>query len=443
MRAERIRILLERERAVLAERTPESRRLFERARRVLAGGVASSFQSREPWPLHLERGEGPRVWDADGNEYLDFHNGFSSMVQGHAHPAVLAATAERAARGAHFAAPTEEAIVVAEELARRFGLPRWRFTNSGSESTMGAIRLARALTGRDDVVRIAGAYHGHHDAVLAGASAGVPAAVAAQVHPVEFNDAAVMERRVAELAEQGRPPACVIMEAAVTSAGLILPEPGYLDAVRSLTRRHGVLLILDEVKTGLTIAPGGAVERFGLEPDMVTLAKTLGAGLPTGAIGMSEEAAALVEDRSVPLFGTFNGNPLAMAAARANLLEVLTPEAYERMEGLGRRLAGGCEAVLADAGLEGYCVALGSKGGVVLGGERVVDHASYRRRHDPELAELCWLWAANRGVFTTAGREPEWNVTVAHDEAAADRYVEVLAGLAAALSPRSSGSARA
>src|SRR4051794_12812709 len=162
----RIRDLTERDTALLNARTPRSGEMFRRADAVRAGGVASSYQLREPWPIYLERGSGPRVWDVDGNEMLDFHNGFGSMVQGHAHPAIGAAVSERYARGTHFAAPTEDAILVGEELARRFRLAQWRYTNSGSESTMDAIRIARGLTGRDDVLKIFGSYHGHHDTVM-------------------------------------------------------------------------------------------------------------------------------------------------------------------------------------------------------------------------------------------------------------------------------------
>jgi glutamate-1-semialdehyde 2,1-aminomutase len=168
----RIAELTEREEKKLNERTQRSRALFERGRRTLAGGVPSSYHLRDPWPIYLDRGEGPRVWDVDGNEMLDFHNGFGSMVQGHAHPAVAAAVRDRLAKGTHFAAPTEDGIVVAEELARRFRLPRWRYTNSGSESTMDAIRIARAFTGRDTIVKIFGSYHGHHDYAMV--SIGVP-----------------------------------------------------------------------------------------------------------------------------------------------------------------------------------------------------------------------------------------------------------------------------
>src|SRR3954467_14778061 len=162
----RIAELTERETAHLNERTPRSGEMFRRADAVLAGGVASSYQLREPWPIYLERGSGPRGWDVDGNEMLDFHNGFGSMVQGHAHPAIGAAVSERYARGTHFAAPTEDAVVVGEQLSARWGLPKWRYTNSGSESTMDAIRIARASPGREPILKIFGSYHGHHDGVM-------------------------------------------------------------------------------------------------------------------------------------------------------------------------------------------------------------------------------------------------------------------------------------
>ena len=163
---QRIRELIEREETALNERTRKSEQMYERAQHVLTGGVASSYQLRDPWPIYLEHGKGPKVWDVDGNEMYDFHNGFGSMVQGHAHPAIGKAIRDRYDRGTHFAAPTEDAIVVGEELTRRWGLPRWRYTNSGSESTMDAIRIARAFTGRDTVMKIFGSYHGHHDTVM-------------------------------------------------------------------------------------------------------------------------------------------------------------------------------------------------------------------------------------------------------------------------------------
>src|SRR3954452_14432137 len=281
----RIAELTERETARLNERTPRSGEMFRRADAVLAGGVSSSYQLREPWPIYLERGDGPRVWDVDGNEAYDFHNGFGSMIQGHAHPAIGRAVQARYAQGTHFAAPTEDAIAVAEELSRRFRMPRWRYTNSGSESTMDAIRIARAYAGRETVMKIFGSYHGHHDTVMVSIGvpydeigdreklaslpygAGIPQAVVDLTIAVPFNDAGAMERRIERLIEEGRKPACVIMEAAMMNLGVVLPEPGYLQAVREITRRHGIVLIFDEVKTGLAIAPGGATEKYGVTPD--------------------------------------------------------------------------------------------------------------------------------------------------------------------------------
>src|SRR6266545_515809 len=300
---ERIKELTEREERVLDERTGKSAAMYRRANQTLAAGVASSYQVRDPWPIYLERGEGPKVWDIDGNEMWDFHNGFGSMVQGHAHPAIGKAISERYGKGTHFAAPTEDAVVVGEELAKRFRLPKWRYTNSGSDSTMDAIRIARAVTKRDTVMKIFGSYHGHHDTVMVSIGvpydkigdrdnlaslpygAGIPDAVVQMTVPVPFNDADAMERRIERLIAEDRKPACVIMEAAMMNLGVVLPEDGYLEAVRDITRKHGIVLIFDEVKTGLCVAPGGATEKFGVMPDMVTLAKALGGGVPSGGIG--------------------------------------------------------------------------------------------------------------------------------------------------------------
>jgi glutamate-1-semialdehyde 2,1-aminomutase len=448
----RLRELLERERATLDGRTQASRRLYERGSATLAGGVASSYQSRDPWPIYLERGDGCEVWDVDGNRYFDFHNGFGSMVQGHAHPAITAAVRERAALGTHFAAPTEDAIVVAEELARRFRLPRWRFTNSGSESTMDAIRIVRAFTGRDVVLKIFGSYHGHHDAVMVSIGveydaigphdaprslpygAGIPQAIVDLTATVPFNDADVLERRIEDLSAEGRKPACLIMEAALMNLGVVLPEPGYLGAVREITRRHGVVLIFDEVKTGLTIAAGGAVERFGVLPDMVTLAKALGGGLPSGAIGATEEVMAGVEEGKTVQVGTYNGNPLTAAAARASLLEVLTPDAYVRLDELNDRLLAGCEVVVERAGFAAYTVGIRSKGCVMFSPVRVVDYETFKEHQDVELTELAWLYNMNRGIFATPGREEEWTLSVVHTDEAVDRYVSVFEELGRELS---------
>jgi len=447
----RIAQLTEREQRRLDERTQGSRALYERARQALSGGVASAYQVREPWPIYLSHGRGSHVWDVDGTEMVDFHNGFGSMVQGHAHPAIVQAVRERVELGTHFAAPTEDGVAVAEELKRRWGLPRWRFVNSGTEATMDAIRIARATTGRETIVKIFGSYHGHHDYLMVSIGvpyeqigdrehyvslrygAGIPQAVADMTIAVPFNDAGAMERRIEQLVEEGRPPACVIMEPAMMNLGVVLPEPGYLEAVRELTRRHDILLIFDEVKTGLCIAAGGATELFGVTPDLVTLAKALGGGLPTGAIGGTEEALEVVENGSVYQVGTYNGNPLAMAAARASLEEVLTPGAYEHLEAIEARLLAGCAEVVERYGLPGYTVGIGAKGCVVFAPEPVVDYESFKAHQDGELADLAWLYNMNRGVYMTPGREEEWTLSIAHTHHDCDAFIAAFDEMAADL----------
>jgi glutamate-1-semialdehyde 2,1-aminomutase len=447
----RIRRLMERERRGLDARTAGSEAMYRRAAGVLVGGVASSYQLRKPWPLYLTRADGPAVWDVDGNRMLDFHNGFGAMVQGHAHPVIGRAVQERYGSGAHFGATTEDAVGVAEELARRWGLPKWRYTNSGSESTMDAIRIARGFTGRDVLMKMFGSYHGHHDAVMISIGgdqadvgdrfhlpslphgAGIPDAVAQLTVAVPFNDAEAMERRIEELDREGRKPACVIMEAAMM-LGLVLPEPGYLEAVRDITRRHGVVLIFDEVKTGLTIAAGGAVERFGVQADLVTLAKALGGGMPSGAIGGTEEVMSVVAEALVYQVGTYNGNPLGMAAARANLCEVLTPAAYAHLDHLNRRMIDGCRRALEEHRLPGYAQGVGARGCVTLAEGRVVDYATLKAREDRELLDLAWAYNANRGILLTPARPEQWTLSITHTEDDVDAYVRVFGELLAELS---------
>ena len=448
----RIQELTEREERTMNERTSRSRELFERARQTMPNGVASSYQAREPWPMFLTRGEGQFVWDADGHRLIDYHNGFGSMVVGHANPAIVKAVSERVRLGSHFSAPTEDASFVAEELARRFRLPKWRFTNSGTEATMDAIRIARGATGRDTLLKILGSYHGHHDSVMVAVGVnldwdetdpddipstpygeGLPRAVADLTVAVPYNDAEALSRRLDRLEEEGRLPACLIMEAAMMNVGVVLPEPGYLEAVREETKKRGVLLIFDEVKTGLTVAPGGATERFGVQPDLVTLAKTLGGGLPSGAVGGTDEVMAVVEEGRVQQVGTFNGNPLSMAAARATLDEVLTPQAYPHLESIDDRLLAGCEAVIERYGLPGYAVGIGSKGCVTFAPSKITNYASFRKQQDVELTELAWLYNVNRDIFMTPGREEEWTLSVALEAADADAFVAVFEELAADL----------
>jgi glutamate-1-semialdehyde 2,1-aminomutase len=444
----RVAALTERERAILRERTGASARTFERAAAVMPGGVPSQFQKSDPWPVYVERGEGSRVWDVDGNEYIDFHNGFGVMCVGHANPAIAAAVKAQMDAGTHFAAPTEGSISVAEELRRRWGLEHWRFTNSGTESTMDAIHLARGVTGRDVIVKIEGTYHGHHDAVMVSVKPppalmgdrerpasvayglGYPDAMTELTRVVPFNDAEALAHLFAEL--EGRV-AGLIMEPAMMNVNIVPPVPGYLERVRGLTSAHGVTLIFDEVKTGAAVAAGGATELYGVTPDVVCLAKAICGGLPGGAIGVTDELAELMADGRVRQQGTFNGNPLVMAAAQATLVDVLTDAAYTRLHAANKTLMAGCERVIADYGLPAHTVGMGSKGCVVFSAEPVREYRDYLTKIHHDLSDLAWLYHMNGGIFMTPGRDEEWTLSVLHSDADLARYVEVFETFARAV----------
>jgi glutamate-1-semialdehyde 2,1-aminomutase len=441
----RVRELIERERGKLLADTEGSQGYYERALAVMPRGVPSSFQAADPRPIYLSHGQGSRVWDVDGNEYVDFHNGFGVMCVGHANPAIVRAVTERAGRGSHFAAPTEGSIAVAEELRRRFGMPQWRFTNSGTESTMDAIHLARAHTGRDVVLKIEGSYHGHHDAVMVSVrppldklgergvaasvpfGAGHPHAVSELTRAIPFNDADVLER---VLADMGDRVAALILEPAMMNITIVGPRPGYLERLRELTARHGVVLVFDEVKTGCTIAAGGAVERFGVTPDVVCLAKAIAGGYPSGAVGMTETLADLITTGAVRQVGTFNGNPLSMAAAHAALTEVLTADAYARFEELDGRLRAGLDDVIARYGLPCHTVGMGSKGCVVFSSEPLYEYRDYATKVDEELSTLSWLYHMNDGIFMTPGVDEQWTLSVAHADEDLQRYVDAFEAFA-------------
>ena len=314
---------------------------------------------------------------------------------------------------------------------------------------MDAIRIARGTTGRETIVKIFGSYHGHHDGVMVSIGveydqigdhenlarlpygAGIPQAVVDLTIPVPFNDAGAMERRIERLTEEGRKPACVIMEPAMMNLGVVLPEPGYLEAVRDITRRHGIVLIFDEVKTGLCIAAGGATERFGVTPDLVTLAKALGGGTPIGAIGGTEEAMAAVEDGSVYQVGTYNGNPLGMAATRgepARGAHARRPTSTWTASTSGSWPA--ARRVIRKHNLPGYSVGVGSKGCVTFSPTKIIDYETFKANQDKDLSELAWLYNMNRGIFMTPGREEEWTLSVTHDDASVDAYVQVFEAMA-------------
>src|SRR3954447_22860980 len=438
--ADRVSALMERERTRYRERTARSSEYFSRAGGVMPGGVPSQFQKNDPWPVYIERGAGSSVWDVDGNEYLDFHNGFGVMCVGHANPVIAAAVKARMDLGTHFAAPTEGSITVAEELRRRWGLPQWRFTNSGTESTMDAIHLALGATGREVIIKIEGTYHGHHDAVMVSVKppaalmgdrarpASIPYGLGYPVNTpdltrvVPFNDAEALSSLLEELRGQV---AGVILEPAMMNINIVPPVPGYLERVRELTRDHGAVMIFDEVKTGAAVAAGGATELFGVTPDVVCLAKAICGGLPGGAVGMTDELGALVSSGQVRQQGTFNGNPLVMAAAEATLCHVLTDEAYEQLHRANRELMAGCDRIIAEHGLPAHTVGLGSKGCVVFSSQDIREYRDYLTRIHHDLTNLAWLYHMNNGIFMTPGEDEEWTLSVMHADEDLKRYLDV------------------
>jgi glutamate-1-semialdehyde 2,1-aminomutase len=413
--------------------------LLERAKASLAGGVTSNWQITRPQPIWISHGAGSKIYDVDGHEYVDLHGGYGVGIAGHGHPRIVAAITDRAPRGTHFAQPNEDAVVVAEDLRRRFGLPLWRFTNSGTEATMDAVHLMRAATGRDRIIKVEGGYHGHHDSVMVSvyneieelgpperpsapaAGAGLPRAVLDLVTVVPFNDAAALQ---AVLAEEAGEIAGMIVEPIMMNAGVIPPADGYLARIRDLLHQHGALLTFDEVKTGLTTGPGGAGALFGVTPDLVTLAKAIGGGVPCGAVGGTEEVMRLVVEGDYDQVGTFNGNPLTMAAARAQLTEVLDDTAYQHLDRLRRQMVSGAERVIAEHTLPAHVVAFGAKGCITFSPTAVRNYREFLEIDD-RWSHCHWLFQLRGGVFLPPwGKAEQWMLSVQHTGEDIDRFLD-------------------
>jgi glutamate-1-semialdehyde 2,1-aminomutase len=434
------------EMAKLLENTTASKALFDRATRTMPGGVASSFQLGDPYPIYLSRGVGSRVWDVDGTEYFDFHNGFGSMAVGHANPQVADAVEYAARNGMHFAVTVEKCVELAEELCRRFQVDQVRFTNSGTESNMTAIRIARAATGREVIAKIEGSYHGHVDQLMysctPGAesmggrdtpaatpkSLGMPKDLDQWIRVVPFNDADALERL---LVAEGDKIAALIMEPVMMNVGIVLPAPGYLERVRELCTKHGVVLIFDEVKCGVTIAAGGAQERFGVKPDLASWAKSIGGGSAIGAFGGKAELMDLINHGAAHQ-GTYNGNPLSVAASLATLTEVLTPEAYVHFARIGTKLAEGLRASIDKYGIPANIIDLGCKGCVTYRPEPLTCYRDFLETNT-DLYLASYPWMINRQVFMTPGDEEQWTLSVAHGDEEIDRYIDAFAEFCAEL----------
>ena len=440
--------LIASEERVFLARQPRSTEMIARAEQHLAGGATSSWQIASPQSVWMSHGSGSKVYDVDGTEYVDMHGGDGASIAGHGHPAIVAAVSDRVRHGTHFAQPTEDAIWVATDLSRRFDLPLWRFGNSGTEATMDAIHLMRAISGRDLIIKVEGCYHGHHDSVQVSvtpeadeigprerpigvaASSGIPAAIRDLVVVVPFNDLEAVERALVENA--GRI-AGMIVEPIMMNAGIIPPDPGYLDGLRSLLHRHGVLLTFDEVKTGFTTGPGGATALYGVVPDIVCLAKALGGGISVAAIGGTSEVMGAIVDGRYDQVGTFNGNPLAMAAARASLDEVLTDDAYAHLDRLAARLRAGVAGAIAEHDLSWHLVSVGAKGCVTFRAGQVRDYRDFLGI-DGRLGHAHWLVQHNGGVFLPPwGKVEQWLLSVQHDDADVDRFTRNFGRLADAV----------
>ncbi len=437
--AARAHRIVEREAVRYRERTRGSEEVNARARKVMPLGVPSSFQSYDPHPIVIRSAAGSEMVDVDGNVYVDYDMGFGALFAGHVHPAVRSAVDAQLDRGTLFVTPCEGNTRVAELLAARYGLDMWRFTNSGTEATMDAIRVARAATGRDRIVKVEGGYHGHHDAAMistkpplarAGdprrptpvpSSAGITAGTLAETVVVPYNDPDALEAALA-----GDDIAAFIVEPVLENIGICLPQPGYLAEVREITRRHGTLLIFDEVKTGITAGWGGATGALGVQPDLVALAKSIGGGLPLGAFGGRRELMDEITSGRVIHLGTYNGNPLCMAAAEAVLESVCTPAATEAAIARNARLVAACQSIIDAAGLPAHTVAFGAKGCVTWAPEPIRDYRGYRAT-DLELAYAQWLHGLNRGILLPPGLDEQWLISILHDDAASMRYAEVFA----------------
>ena len=412
-----------------------NRLLFERAVRVIPGGVNSpvrAFGSVGGTPYFVERADGPYVWDADGKRYIDYVQSYGPGILGHAHPAVLESITRAASNGTSYGAPTEAEVVLAEMVVDRIvGLESVRFVSSGTEATMSAIRLARGATGRSGIVKFAGCYHGHGDALLAAGGSGmanqgltgcdgVTAGAVADTIVGPYNVLPDLDDTVA----------AVIVEPVAANMGLIVPAPGFLEGLRLACDAVGALLVFDEVITGFRLARGGAAERFGVTPDLWCFGKVIGGGLPVGAFGGRWD----VMEHLAPLGGvyqggTLSGNPLAMAAGRTTL-ELLDDGAFDRLAATTARLATGLAGAFTAAGLDAVLPQVGSLLGIYFGEVAPSNFDEAKALAENGLYPMVFHALLERGVALAPGAYEAMFPSLAHSDAVVDETVEV-AGAAA------------
>jgi glutamate-1-semialdehyde 2,1-aminomutase len=413
----------------------ESHRAFIRANRVIPGGVnspARAFGAVGGEPPFIERAQGAYLWDIDGNRYIDYIGSWGPMILGHGHPAVKAAVAEALETGTSFGAPTVRETEIAEAVVAAVpSIEKVRFVSSGTEATMSAVRLARGVTGRNKIIKMRGHYHGHVDALLvqAGSAAttlgtpnspGVTPGAAADTVLACFNDAVEVETILDNYAGEI---AVVLLEPVAGNMGLVPPKPAYLDSLRELTAKAGALLIFDEVMTGFRVALGGAQERYGVTPDITTLGKIIGGGLPAAAYG----ASATIMDHVSPVgpifqAGTLSGNPLAMAAGLTTLRVLKDDPPYQRLEALSARLHEGLERAARDAGVSCVVQRVGSMITLFFHDGPVNDYEDAKLSDTKRFGRFFWEMLA-RGVYLPCSQFEAAFVSAAHTEADIDETV--------------------
>jgi glutamate-1-semialdehyde 2,1-aminomutase len=427
------------EEQLFLKKVKESQVLHKKACQTIPNGVGSSWANSRPTPVWIKRGQGGYVWDVDGNRYVDFHGGYGATLVGHAHPKMIASLSKCIASGTHFAQPVLPMLDVAQALAERFTLPKWRFCNSGTEATMTAVHLMRAATKRDLIIKVEGGYNGHHDALNVSIfrsahqlgpednpsrtpGAGVTQASADHVRIVPFNNLTAVETILD--AHKGQI-AGMILEPMMMNAGIIPPQPGYLAGLKQLLNKHQAFLAFDEVKTGLVVHRGGATKLYGVTPDIVCLAKALGGGIACGAVGGTEEIMGLIENGTFNQVGTFNGNPLTMQASKTTLTEILTPEAYARANVLGKYILRNALDTMKSFGQSAYGTQAGFKVSVVLGQTEPIDNYRQFLKLNTASCHLHFLKQFNGGVILPPwGKSETLTLSVAHTFRHADLYLE-------------------
>jgi glutamate-1-semialdehyde 2,1-aminomutase len=427
-------------------RHERSKELFSRAQKVIPGGVNSpvrAFKGVGGQPVFIAKAEGSAIWDVDGNRYIDFVGSWGPMILGHAHPEVVQAAKNAIDRGSSYGAPTEAEVKLAELIVERVAsVEKVRLVSSGTEATMSAIRVARGFTGRDDIVKFEGCYHGHADYLLAKAgsgvatfdlpdSPGVPSDFTKHTLTIPYNDVDAV-RRLFE--ERGKDIACIILEPVTGNAGVIPPAPGFLEALREITKKHGALLIFDEVMTGFRLHSGGAQALYGLDPDLSAFGKIVGGGMPLAAYGGRADIMNRVAPEG-PIYqaGTLSGNPCAVAAGHATLQQLAAPGTYERLDQISKRITDGLAAAMSEAEQVGRIQRVGSMFTLFFNdGSPLRNFADVKKADHAKFGRF-FHGMLERGVyFPPSGYEAVF-VSLAHTDEDIERTLEAARSVLAAL----------